>query len=542
MAEDELLIDRLLRKAERRAKASDEHGFERKAQIVLDQLMPMQRELALDDHKRIGLLTPGRNGKTFAVRGRLFRGALTTKDYFGLYIGLTRIKAEQEMWNGSSGIINICEKLGLRDPVVKFDRQKLIFTIPSINSTLLLGGADDMKAIELYRGGPGYNEVWIDEAKSHPRDLLKELINEILIPRINARFGVLGLCGTPGSILDSLFYDITRVGSDLSVPYGQPNPIEDFKWSMHRWNLAMNTSPVPNTHLSLWELALLEKKSKNWTDQTPTWMREYLGLWAAEDTDFVYRFRPYADDGAEFNIWKPQATDENPFGLPTVAHLDSGSARLKWNFAIGIDLGSVDPCAIEVFAFAEQTRQIFHVHEWYRQTLDVDVLANALDAAVKLIQKYADYPVSIVGDTAHMGATILEQVRAKTGHRVEPAVKADKMGFVALTNDDLVDGRLKILKGSELASQMAQLQWDERGKRENKAQRNDACDASIYARGAITRYINHSKPLADPVQTPEQELLHGLFKNGSGVSEPRSAPGHSNYRPGSAYQPTRGGH
>jgi hypothetical protein len=128
-----------------------------------------------------------------------------------------------------------------------------------------------------------------------------------------------------------------------------------------------------------------------------------------------------------------------------------------------------------------------------------------------------------------MGTTFLEQIRMKTGHRVMPAQKADKLGFVALTNDDLVDGRLKVMKGSVLATQMAALQWDESGKRENKSQRNDACDASIYARGAITRYISHSEPVADPVRSPEQELLEKVL----GKPNRGDAP----YMPGNMYTP-----
>lgn len=538
MADDDgLLFDRLLKKAADRAAAQDPAKYKLKAQAVLDQLMPMQRLLALDEHKRLGLLTPGRNGKTFVVRARLFRRAMMQRDSLGVYIGLTRIKAEQEIWNGPSGFLSLCDKLGLREPEVKFDRQKLLFTIPHMGSTVMCGGADDMKAVETYRGGPGYDEVWIDEAKSHPKELLKALMVDVLVPRINARYGVLGLCGTPGSVLDSMFYDITRVGSDQSIPYGEENPIEDLIWSMHRWSLAQNTSPIPGTQRSLWDLALQEKKARGWTDQNSTWMREYLGLWAADLTDFCYRFRPYDDQGAEWNIWKPkEPTSENPWGLPAVVKLDDGGEkRLHWQFAIGIDLGSVDPCAIEVFAFARETRRIYHVHEWYRQTLDVDVLASALVEAIKLVQKYADYPVAIVGDTAHMGATILEQVRTKTGHRVEPAVKADKFGFVALTNDDLVDGRLKILKDSALAAQMASLQWDVKGKSEIKTQRNDACDASIYARGAITRYINHSQPVADPVIDLEQAHLERILgKRRPGSSNAGSEP---IYQPGRVYTP-----
>jgi len=535
MADEKLLVERLLKEAARREAALDPDRWSSKLKVVMDQLMPMQRELALDEHRRIALLTPGRVGKTFTVRARLFRRALTQPNSLSLYIGLTRQKAEQEIWSGGSGLIALCDKLGLKEPLVKFDRQRLLFTVPEFGSTIMCGGADDLRAVEAYRGGPGYDEVWIDEAKSHPRQLLKTLIVDVLTPRINARYGVLGLCGTPGSVLDSLFYEITHVGSQLSIPYGEANPLDSFVWSMHRWNLAMNTTKVPGTTRSLWDLALQEKADRGWDSQNATWMREYLGLWASDLTDFCYRFRPHSDDGAEFNTWTPkEQTSDNPFGLPLLAKLPTGDAAIRWKFAIGLDLGSVDPCAIEVFAFADETRRIYHVYEWYRQTLDVDVLADALVKAIELVQKYADYPIAIVGDTAHMGTTILEQIRTKTGHRVEPAKKADKLGFVALTNDDLVDGRLKILKESHLAKQMATLQWDESGKRENKAQRNDACDASIYARGAITKYISHTEPVADPVMSPEQELLHGILGKPKhdvlGMQSPI-------FQPGGAYQP-----
>lgn len=539
-ADERLLVERLLRETAKKEAASDPDRFKRKAQAVIDQLMPMQRDLALDDHKRLALLTPGRNGKTWTVRARLFRRALLHRNSLGVYIGLTRVKAEQEIWNGPSGLLQLCDKLGLKEPEVKFDRQKLLFTIPSVGSTIQCGGADDMRAVETYRGGPGYDEVWIDEAKSHPRDLFKALIIDVLVPRINARYGVLGICGTPGPILDSMFYEVTRMGSDLSIPYGEHNPIENLIWSMHRWTLAMNTSTVPGTSQSLWDLAQQEKRAREWTDQNATWMREYMGYWAADLTDFCYRYQPYDNDGAEFNIWMPkEKTSENPFGLPTTVKLSGGETAIKWKFAIGMDLGSVDPCAIEVFAFADETRRIYHVHEWYRQTLDVDLLADELVKAITLTQAYADYPVAIVGDTAHMGATILEQIRTKTGHRVVPAVKADKLGFVALTNDDLVDGRLRILKHSELAKQMACLQWDESGKREIKTQRNDACDASIYARGAITRYINHKEPVADAPRPQKGELNDALYPRFERAADHGAAGA---YRPsGGVYAPRSGG-
>jgi hypothetical protein len=530
MAADAELLERLLlQQAAKQGKSRDMNTWQRKSEAIIAQLLPMQRDLAQDPRKRLALLTPGRVGKTFTVRGRLFRGALT-RPGLSLYIGLTKVKARQEIWEGTSGIVTLCDQLGLREPEVTFNRQEMIFSIPAVGSTIMCGGADDRKTIETYRGGPGYEEVWIDEAKSHDPDLLDVLIDDILVPRINARNGVLGICGTPGSLLRGQFYDITRMGSNLSIPFGQENPVEAQVWSMHRWNLAMNTSKVPNTDLTIWELALRMKAAKGWTDQNPTWMREYLGLWAADDTDFVYRFRAYTDDGAEFNTWKPEPTSSNPFGLPLVAKLEGGDVAIKWQFAIGLDLGSTDPCALEVLAFAEQTKRIYHVHEWYRQTLSIDAIADALKEAVRLVQKYTDYPAAMVGDTAGMGTTILEEVRMKTGHRVAPAMKADKLGFIGLVNDDLVDGRMKMLRGSHVADEMSALQWDESGKREHKSQPNHGCDGTLYARGAIIRFLSHTDPVADPVKTPEEAQLDQLFARMGGRDK-------DSYEPGGIYVP-----
>jgi hypothetical protein len=532
VADEGLLARLLLQQAARDQAHTDVGKYKRKADAILEQLLPMQRDLALDPRKRLALLTPGRTGKTFTVRAHLFRSALTQPGSLNVYIGLTRLKARQEIWEGPSGIVNLCERLGLKEPEVTFNRQEMLFRIPSLNSTIMCGGADDKKTIEVYRGGPGYEVVWIDEAKSHDADLLDVLIDDILVPRINARNGVLGICGTPGSMLRGQFYDITRSSSELSVAFGEENPVEDLKWSMHRWNLAMNTTKVPKTDLSLWQLALRMKKAKEWTDQNPTWMREYLGLWAADDTDFCYRFRAYTDDGAEFNTWSPAPpTSDNPFGLPTVAKLEGGDVAIKWQFAIGLDLGSTDPCALEVLAFSEQTKRIYHVHEWYRQTLSIDAIADALVEAVKKVQRYTEYPAAIVGDTAGMGVTILEEVRMKTGHRVAPAVKADKLGFIGLVNDDLVDGRLKLLRKSHVAEEMASLQWDDSGKRENKAQPNHGCDGTLYARGAIIRFLSRTEPLADTPKSPEEARLDEVFAQLGGKR------GGDTYQPGGMYVP-----
>jgi hypothetical protein len=43
----------------------------------------------------------------------------------------------------------------------------------------------------------------------------------------------------------------------------------------------------------VWHQALLEKERNQWTDDNPVWKREWLGLWAADDTENVFRYRPH---------------------------------------------------------------------------------------------------------------------------------------------------------------------------------------------------------------------------------------------------------
>ena len=80
-------------------------------------------------------------------------------------------------------------------------------------SIIRVGGADNMDAIEKWRGGEGYDEVWIDEAKSHSAELLSTLIEDILEPRINWKNGVLGM-------------DIThaKFGRLTASHWGDPSP------------------------------------------------------------------------------------------------------------------------------------------------------------------------------------------------------------------------------------------------------------------------------------------------------------------------------
>lgn len=529
------LLAGLLKKLDREDRAWDPETYRRKAQVILDQLLPMQRALAEDWHKRLCLLTPGKNGKTFTVRGRLVRKALTMRQANLLYIGLSLPAAKRDMWRGKSSIRYLCELLGLKvgtpeqadDPSVEvvISAQDLTAYFTKTQSIIRVGGADNMDAIEKWRGGEGYDEVWLDEAKSHGKELLEVLIEDILEPRINWKDGVLGLCGTPGSILEGHFYEITREGSEKSTPFGQPNA-DPLQFSAHRWSLEQNTIRLEGQTTSVWDRALALKKTKGWTDRNAKWRREYLGQWCADFTSHVYKFQKHDETGKPWNIWTPLAkTTANPFGLFSKVKVGEQWQPIVWHFGIGMDMGENDLFALEVFAFSDQLPGHFYqVHEVVKRFRDmdepgakpfsrVDFIGQALKAVLAMTQCYEDYPTVLVSDMAHMGEAILAEVLIKFGIKVAKAKKQDKAGCIGLVNDDLVDGRMKLLDESVLVKQMVSLQYeDEQGKKEKPGQPNDACDATVYFRGEVVRFVSHTAPPEIEQKTPEQQHNEELMR------------------------------
>src|SRR5690606_25129001 len=158
--------------------------------------------------------------------------------------------------------------------------------------------------------------------------------------------GTLWLIGTPGHTLRGPFYEVTRPGSDASRPWLERDR-EEFEgwtsWSFHSWTLSDAAAAGVRAAKNLWAAALQNKANKGWGDEHPVWRREYLGQWAADDTERIYRYRPHDDEGNEWNRWDPERT---PGGLAKLP----GSLS-DWCFVYGMDFGSKDPFSLEVFAY-----------------------------------------------------------------------------------------------------------------------------------------------------------------------------------------------
>lgn len=410
-----------------------------------------------------------------------------------LFIATTRQQAEELMWPPLKELI---EKLGI-DAI--FNETKLRVTFRRNGAQLRLVGADDKKEIEKLRGLP-HHEVGIDEGASYDKALLDSLINRIIAPRLGDYGGCLWVIGTPGHNLSGLFYDVTRTASEVSRRFEDRESPEYAgwnKWSTHYWSLQDGAPFIP-AMARLWAEALVNKDANGWSDNHPVWRREYLGQWAADDTENVYRYRALLDDGSAWNQWSPPKDPRTGF-----ATLPPGS----WRYVYGLDMGHGDPMAIVVFAYESTERVLRQVYGFERRGMYAKTIAELLIGEELNTDKLGGlfaatgWPDAIVADTAGLGDAMLDELANVYGIRMAAAEKKSKFDNIELFNGDLIDGRVKVLKGSSLEDQLLTLQWaeDQWGKiKENKAQANHSTDAAIYARKVAFHQFRDEAPAPRP--------------------------------------------
>lgn len=467
--------------------------------VLLAACHPKQRQFVQDPAARVSAICSRGAGKTTAQLARFLIKMARIPRAKCVYIATTRGQAERIIWEA---LKDTCERIGIE---ADFAEVKLTCTLKRNGSTLELVGADNKAEIDKLRGR-SFHEVAIDEGASYSTPLLEALLYRIIGPRLGNYGGCITMFGTPGHNLAGPFYESTRPGSTQHIPFGEPPIAGHGPWSSHRWTVEDGAPFVPAL-AALWEEALVEKERNKWSDDNPIWLREYQAQWAADDTSHVFRYRAHTKDGNPWNQWDP------PRRASGLAVLPDG----EWMYGYGIDPGSRDPCAINVFAFRpdDPERRIFHVFGFEKRDMYANDIAKLLvgEEAVRQVMRgeglpdkpgglYGEtgWPAAIVADLAGLGEALIKELGSVYGIRIKAAVKADKFGNIEVVNGQLVDGKLFVLKGSQLEQQMMTLQWkpDEYGQpKEDKAAPNHSTDSCLYVVPELLKLFDGS-PTARP--------------------------------------------
>lgn len=151
---------------------------------------------------------------------------------------------------------------------------------------------------------------------------------------------------------------------------------------------------------------------------------------------------------------------------------------------VGLDFGIVDQNAVCVLGWRVH-EQVVYVVECYRIVAGVTEMA---DEVRRLDDKYK--PDRIVGDLGGMGKAFDYDIRSRHSLPLEAADKHNKVGNIALVNDAMRRGRVRVVAGAcrDLVDEWLTLPWADslQDRRENRQREadgfsNHAADAFLYA-------------------------------------------------------------
>lgn len=481
---NDAFLRRLAERGERATK--DSLRDKERAAKILEGCNPVQRRFLLDPSKKKSLRCPRRSGKSFAITSHGLELGERTPGKRILIVSLTLKSTKENFWSGApGGIFTQNHAYGLN---LKFNHTDLVWFHEN-GSRGRLAGAETRSDIEHLRGAAAEADiVFIDECKSFAPEHLNELIQDVIEPGLMTRDGILVLAGTPGLLPMGPFYEATcersRIQGEeegLLLPTCTPYEGEEVAegWSLHTWTILDNLAAPKQ-----WQRALRKKAERRWSDDHPSWRREYLGEWTTDTFDLVYAYAAARGVTSGYVQWSPVRSKGNPTGLPE----DKG----PWHLIMGLDFGYEDSCAAVMAAWSEQLQELRHVGEFKSNHITIDEFAEEI---AELAGRYGQ-PEIVVADSS--GKMLIETMNQRYGWGIIPAERKDKFDHIELLNSDFHAGRIKLLIGSELEREMLGLQWDlskdtkallaKTGKlKEDPSCPNHLCDAFLY----LWRYAYH---------------------------------------------------
>lgn len=373
--------------------------------------------------------------------------------------GISRLRTKQLLWHE---FIDVCAR-----HKVKVDTHETELTIRFENgSEIRLLGADKDREAQKKRGDKTRMEVILESQLFGP--FLRSLVEDVAEPCLFDLKGTMCMEGTPGAIPSGYWYWLTGdehkesrwVSQGMLVSTGNEGESERLGagWSCHHWSLLDN----PHLPHAKEELERLRQK-RNWTVDSPTYVREYLGRWVRDDGVLFYKF----NEG------------RNTFTLAEVQPWGQG-----WKHTLGWDLGSKDDMALVAWGWHPEHKGLFEAGSWKKP-------GARAEEVIAQIEKWESVGMDFVGkvaDTGGGGRMFVEEVMSRYSQVFEPAKKSEKLEHVRLFNDEMASGFIKVQRGSPLAMEYASLpkdpDWDANSGKppaEDPRFPNHCTDAALYS-------------------------------------------------------------
>ena len=464
------------------------------------------------------LLCGRRTGKTvvFAVKGvKEAQGGQPGQ--WVVYITRTRKNAKKQVWPWIKRILresNIPHKVNESDLSVELEGA----------AGIMLGGADDIAEIEKYRGFALVGAI-VDECGIYPSHLLEVLIDEVLEPATVDVGGWMVFGGTPGYVLTGRWYDMTgpHAGTANDGTYREDGDAANS--SVYRGNLRSNphlmASLPPDARADAVDAFLRDVLERNgWTESHPTYVREWLGLWAQDDEALVFPLAANANDypGGDGSL------KSGPWGLPDQTETGFPLSSADWRVVIGMDVGFTQSNAYVVVATHPSLKRSFvlEARKASGQLIeDAERELRALRSMYAVRWGGRERLPTLVIDGGGMGKIHVETLRRKMGIPNEAADKRDKASSISITRDEILSGRVQFRRqglGGEdpcalLVNELHVLVWNKDRDGIEDGQDDHATDAFLYAMRRLRDYTRH-EPTPGPREGTElwakQEAMRHL--------------------------------
>lgn len=445
-----------------------------------DIFFPPQLALARSTGKRKCVRLPRRTGKTTSAAGILLDGVITPPYANQGYITSTLKNAKRLAWPVLKRLNRDYHLGGLTNDSEGVMRFPHLPNEPNI----YLGGVANSAEVDKIRGWEGgVKRFIVDETQAIRTSTLENLIDDAIEPALFDYDGELVCYGTPGPVRAGYFYDID-VGKARKG-------WEHFFWAIHENPHLERKSKKPTAQM----LAELRER-RGWTEEHPTYIREYLGQWVDDQDALVFKYNADRNDLV---------------ALPAE----------RMTYVIGVDLGFEDADAIAVLGWAPHDPTVYLVEEYVQAKQGMTPLMNALQARVA---KY--HPIRIVMDLGSIGKKAVEDFRPRFALPLEAADKHRKFEHIEILNDAMRTGKFKARAGGPFAEDASIVQWDQDAKAIGEMKiaedyHSDITDAVLYAFWCCYGYL--AKPKPPPPPKEEVATIERIWREQNRSRDPLEA-------------------
>jgi hypothetical protein len=403
--------------------AGEQNGFA----ATIRGLFPVQRDYVMCADPIVANHAARRSGKSAGNVRRLIRRAARHPDGLAFF-GAKDIKTCKRIIGPTVREVSREYNLGF-----EWSSQDSAFIAPNGYQLWLLGLSEDGEADKLRGAAHGLVEGVIDECATIPDDVLKYAVLQCALPALGETGGRLALSGTPGPLMSGFFYE-------------QCQTRKAFHWDARQ-----------NPFLRIPGAKYLDNALKNnptWTWETPTFKREYLGLWCEDRDMLVY---PYA---AARNL------------------IYQGSEFPEGRTILGVDVGFEDGNGYCVTRSQPPNNPEIHVLRCYEKRHQK---LPAMAAEIESLRRH--YGCNYIFIDEGNNGLMVSKTLCEMGIPCKPTPKGLKRPRIEVVRGGLAAGTIKVVRGhcDTLVGEWGMLPWNEKQSDVDDRYSNECSDAAIYA-------------------------------------------------------------